>query len=142
MLPRGRVGEPEVRAAVDDQGVGAELFGQRRRMPVRQGQKHHVMAGEHGELGGLEHSLGQRRQVRMVLAERAAGAGRGGQRADGEPAVGVGRMPEQQPQDLTARIAAGTGNRHLHHVGHSDDSAWLCSSLQIHSHDAPRLLGR
>ena len=49
LLPRGRVGEPEVRAAVDDQGVGAELFGQRGRMAVRQAQEHHVMAGQHAE---------------------------------------------------------------------------------------------
>ena len=55
------------------------------------------MAGEHGDVGGLNHALGQWRQVRMVLTERAAGAGRGGHRTDRDAAVGVGRMPEQQP---------------------------------------------
>ena len=65
-------------------------------MPVRQGQEHHVVAGEHGEFGRLDHALGQRCQVGMVLAERAAGAGGGGHRPDGEAPVGIGRVSEQQ----------------------------------------------
>ena len=65
-----------------------------------------------------------------MLGERGARAGRGGERADGQPAVRIGRMPEQQPQDLAAGVAAGTGNRHR---SHARDSAWLCSAMQIHS---------
>ncbi len=66
-----------------------------RPVSVRQGQKYHVMAAQHVQLGRLDHSLGQRRQVRMMLSEHAAGTCRGGQRTDRESAVGVGRMPEQ-----------------------------------------------
>jgi hypothetical protein len=95
-LPRVGVGEAEVGAAVDDQRVGAELFGQRGRMTMRQRQEHHVVAGEHVELGRLDHALGQRRQVRVVLTEGAAGAGGRGHRADREAPVRVGRVPEQQ----------------------------------------------
>jgi hypothetical protein len=69
----------------------------------------------------------------MVLAEHAASTGGGGHRTDREAAVGVGGMPEQQAQDLAACVAAGAGNRHSYNVGHSDDCAWLCSRLQIHS---------
>ena len=86
------------------------------------------MAGQHVDVGGFQHPAGQRQQVRMVFGERGARAGRGGQRADGQPTVGVGGMPEQQPQDLSTRITAGTGHRHRSHAG---DSAWLCILLQI-----------
>lgn len=94
------------------------MLRQHRRMPVRQGQEDGVMATEHGSFGGFDYSMGQRRQVRMVFAERAAGAGRRGQRTDPQPAVGVRRMPEQQAENLTTGISAGTGNRHLRRIGH------------------------
>ena len=111
-LPRVGVGEPKISAAVDDQGLRGELFGQRGGMPVRQGEENHVMAVEHRKLGRLNHSLSQRNQVRVVLAKHAAGASCGSHRTDREPAVGVSGMAEQQPQNLTACVAARTGNRH------------------------------
>ena len=46
-----------------------------------------------------------------MFGERGARAGRRGQRADGQPSVGIGRVAEQQPQDLSAGITAGTGDR-------------------------------
>ena len=52
----------------------------------------------------------------MVFGERGAGAGGGGQRADGQPPVGVGGMAEQQAQDLSTGITAGTGHRHRSHA--------------------------
>ncbi len=47
--------------------------------------------------------------MRVVFDELGARAGRRGQRSDGQPAVGVRGMAEQQPQDLAAGIPAGTG---------------------------------
>ena len=99
-FPGGGVGEPEVRPAVDDQRVVAELVGQRRRVAVRQPQEHHIVSGQHLGIGGFQHAIAQREQVRVVFGERRARAGGGGQRADGQPTVGVGGMAEQQPQDF------------------------------------------
>jgi hypothetical protein len=93
-LPRVGIGEPEVGAAVDDRGLRAELFGQCGGMPVRQGEENHVVALQDGKLGGLNHSLCQWNQVRVVLTKHAAGTRCGGRRTDGEPAVGVRGMPE------------------------------------------------
>jgi hypothetical protein len=42
-------------------------------------------------------------------------------------------VPEQQAQNLAARVAAGTGNRHADLIGHFADSAWLCEWMQIHA---------
>ena len=53
----------------------------------------------------------------MVFSERCARAGGGGQRADRQPPVVVGGVPEQQPQDLAARVAAGTGHRYPYRPG-------------------------
>ena len=94
-------------------GVGAELIGQRRRVAVRQAKEHHVVAGEHVELGGFEHPARPAAAgADDARASVRARAGRGGQRTDRQPAVGVGRMPEQQAQNLPAGVAAGTGDRH------------------------------
>ena len=80
-------------------------------MPVRQAEEHHVVTGERVGVGGLQHAVCQRQQMRMMLGQRRAGAGGGGQRADRQPAVGICGMSEQQPQDLSAGITAGTGHR-------------------------------
>ena len=89
------------------------------------------MTGEHRRRSvGSSTRCGQREQVRMVLGERAARTGRGGQRADGQAAVGVRRMTEQQPQDLAARIPAGTGHRHR---GHAMRFCMVMQQMQIHS---------
>ena len=89
------------------------MFGQRGGMAVRQAEEHDVVAGAARSTSvGSSTRCGQRQQMRVVLAERGACTRRGGQRADGQPAVGVGGVPEQQPQDLAARISAGTGHRH------------------------------
>src|SRR5580693_7729516 len=103
-LPGSGVGQPKVRTAVDDQRLWAELFGQCGGMPVRQRKENHIMAIQDGKLGGLNQSLSQWNQVRMVLAEHAASTGGGGHRTDPEAAVGVGGMPEQQPQDLASCV--------------------------------------
>jgi len=64
-------------------------------MAVRQGQENHVMGFQDAKIGGLDHALGQRSQMRMVLTERAAGACRRCHRADRQAAVRVTGMPEQ-----------------------------------------------
>ena len=65
----------------------------------------------------------------MVFGERGARAGGGGQRADGQPTVGVGGMAEQQPQDLPAGITAGTGHRHRSHAAILHGYADCCKSI-------------
>ena len=72
LLPGGRVGEPEVGAAVDDQHVVAELGGERAGLAVRQREEDDVVAGEGLDVGRLEHPVGQRHQVRLEGAERLA----------------------------------------------------------------------
>ena len=74
-LPLARVVEAEVGAAVDHDGVLAELGGDRAGLAVREAKEDHVVAGEHVELGRLEHPLGQRHQVRLQRAQRLARVG-------------------------------------------------------------------
>ena len=73
------------------------------------------MAGQHLGIGGLQHAIGQREQMGVVFGELRAGAGGGGQRADTQAPVGVGRMAQQQSQDLSARITAGARDRYRCH---------------------------
>ena len=94
-LPRRRVGEPEVGAAVDDHDVGVQLFGERRGVAVRQRQEHHVVPGENIGVGGLEHATAQRQQMRVMLGQRGARARGRRQRPDGQPTIGVAGMTEQ-----------------------------------------------
>jgi hypothetical protein len=68
------------------------------------------MAGQQFGIGRLQHAIGQRQQVRMMFGERAAGTGRGGERTDGQPPVRIRGVPEQQAQDLAARVSTGTGD--------------------------------
>ena len=93
-----------------------KLVGQRRGMAVRKRQEHDVVAGQHVGIGGFQHPAGQRQQMRVVFGERRARAGGRGERADGQPSVGVGGVAEQQPQDLSTRISAGTGHGHRSHA--------------------------
>ena len=72
LLPGGRVGEPEVGAAVDDHDVVAELGGELAGLAVRQAEEDDVVAGEGLERGRLEHPVGERDQVRLQGAERLA----------------------------------------------------------------------
>jgi hypothetical protein len=64
-------------------------------MPVWKGQKNNVMTVQYVKLGGLQHPLRQGHQMWMVLGQRGARAGGGGQCADRQPSIVVGRMPEQ-----------------------------------------------
>lgn len=64
MLPVRSVGRPEVGSTVDDDDVGPELFGDGGGVAVRQGQEHHVVTGEHVDLGGLDDAICQRQQCR------------------------------------------------------------------------------
>lgn len=127
-LPGARVGEPEVRAAVDDDDIRAELFGQGGRMPVRQTEEHHVMAGQRVQFGRLQDAVGQRQQMRMVFGQRGPGAGRSGECPDGQPAVREGGVPEKQTKHLPSGITAGPGHCDGCHTG---DDAWLCTRMQI-----------
>ena len=69
LLPGGRVGEPEVGAAVDDHHLVAELGRDRAGLAVRQREEDHVVAGERLGGGLLEDPVGQRDQVRLEAAE-------------------------------------------------------------------------
>ena len=82
-----------------------------RGLPVRQREHDHVVPGEHVDGGRLEHAVRQRPQVRVVLAQRRAGTGPRGQRADRQLRVAQG-----QPQHLTPGVPAGTRDSHTHHA--------------------------
>ena len=63
------VGQPEVRAAVDDEHVVPERLGDGGRGAVRQGQEDDVVTGQHVGGGRLQDPLGQRGQVGLQDAE-------------------------------------------------------------------------
>jgi hypothetical protein len=98
-------------------------------MPVRQREEHHVVAGQHRDVGRVEHPARQRQQVGMVLGHGRAGAGRGGERADGQAAVRIRWVAEQQPEDLPAGISAGTGDRDRRHAAILHGYAGCCKSI-------------
>ena len=75
---------------------------------MRQGQEDDVVAGERLRAGLLEDPVGERHQVRLEATERLAGVAAGRQRADLD--LGVA---EQQAQQLTAGVPAGSGDRDL-----------------------------
>ena len=118
-LPSRGITESEVRAAIDDQGLGAELFGESRRVSVRQTKKDHVVAAQHREFGGFDYSLGQRNQMRMVLTQSAACTGSRRHCTNGQSTIRERRMSEQQAEDLTSCVTAGTGNRNPYRIDHS-----------------------
>ena len=126
-LPGGRVGEPEVGAAVDDDGVVGQRLGDRGGLAVRQAEEDHVVAGEHLDGGLLEHPVGQRHEVRLERAERLPRVGAGGDRADLDVRVG-----QQQPQDLAAGVPARSGDRHsaLRHVHDYTFSAYSATEVR------------
>ena len=95
-LPGAGVGEPEVGAAVDDQDIGTQLLGQRGGVTVRQAQEDDVVTGQHLGFGRFQHAVGERQQMRVVFGQRRSCTGRGGQRADRQPAVGKRGMTEEQ----------------------------------------------
>jgi hypothetical protein len=99
-----------VGAAVDDDDLGRQGCGDRPARTVRQGQDHDVVPGEGLRRGLLEHPVGQRHEVGMVLAEAGAGTGRRGDGADRE--LGVA---EREAEDLTTGVAAGSRHRDRRH---------------------------
>ena len=68
---------------------------------MRQGQHHDVVTRERVGGGRLDDPVGQRHELRMVLAQAAAGRAGRGQRAD----LDLG-MTEEQPQQLATGVAA------------------------------------
>ena len=70
-----------------------------------QGQDDDVVLGEKLRLGRLDDPVGQRQQVRVVVAQTATGGGGRGERTDRHL-----RMIGEQAQNLTARISGGSGN--------------------------------
>ena len=107
-LPGGRIVQPEVRTAVDDQRDILELRGDGTRCAVGQGQEDHVVAGEH--LGGrlLHHPIGELHQLRLVVTEEGPGALAGRDRADLHLRVG-----QQQAEELTSRVTGRPRDRDL-----------------------------
>jgi hypothetical protein len=98
-------------------------------MAVREGEEDDVMAGQRVGVGGLQGALGDRQQVWVVFADRAAGVTGRGQRTQGQPAVGISGVPEQQPQNLTAGVSAGTGDSYRSHRSIVHDYAWCCKFI-------------
>ncbi len=108
VLPVSGVAEAEVGAAVHDQRVVTEPGREGTGLAVRQREEDHVVAGEGLDRGLGQHPVGQRREVRLERAECLAGVRAGGQGAD----LHLG-MPQQQTQQLTAGVPAGSGNSDL-----------------------------
>ena len=121
-LPVLSAGQPVVRAEVDDRQVRRQLGGERRGLPVRQGEEHDVGLGQHLDGRRLEGPVGQLRQVRVQISDRLA---RRAARSDGtQSEVGVG---QQKAQQLAARVAAGASDRcHHPHLVIIHTPAWLC----------------
>jgi hypothetical protein len=94
-----------VGAAVDHHGVGRQLRGDLRAGPVGQGEEHDIVPAQSIRGGGLQDTVGERMQVRLVIAQRRAGTGGGGERADLE--LGVAQQDSQQ---FTPGVSAGSGN--------------------------------
>ena len=67
---------------------------------MRQREEHDVVAGEHLGARLLHDAVGERREVRLMLAEEIADAGVPGQRPDAH--VGMGK---EEPQELAPRVA-------------------------------------
>ena len=73
---------------------------------MRQGEEDDVVPGQDLRCRRLEHAVGERDQVRLVLAERRPGVAGGGQRAD----LHLG-VAEEQAQELTTGVPAGARDR-------------------------------
>ncbi|CAM5245191.1 hypothetical protein SALBM311S_10145 [Streptomyces alboniger] len=82
LLPVGRVLEPEVGAHVDDEHLRAELLGDGGGLPVRQREEDDIVPGENVGRGLLEHTVGERQQVRLERPELLARVGVAGQGTD------------------------------------------------------------
>ena len=104
-LPTQRIGEAVVGAAVQHQGLLPQFGREWPRGPVRQSQYHHIMAGQGRSRGGLQHPVGQRRQVWLVHPQAISGRGMCGERPDLYL-----RVVEQQPQHLTTGVTGGPGD--------------------------------
>ena len=100
-----------VGAAVDHDDVVAERRGQLRGVPVRQREEDDVVARERLRVGLAQHPVGERHQVWLVVTQERARAAARRQRADLHF-----RMSEQESQQLTPGIAAGSGHRDPHHA--------------------------
>ena len=72
-----------------------------RGLAVRQAEEDHVVPGERLDGGLLQDPVGQRHQVRLQRAERLAGVGAGGDRADLD--VGVRRAAAAAPRRRRTR---------------------------------------
>ena len=105
-LPRRRVLEPVVGAAVDDHDVVAEGGGEGAALPVRQRQEDHVVPGQRLSGRRLEHAVGERQQVRLQGPEPLTRIRVAGEGTD----LHLG-MAEKQPEQLSPGVAAGPGHR-------------------------------
>jgi hypothetical protein len=77
-LPGERIGQPEVRAQVDDLHTGGESPGKAGRLTRRQREEHKITAVQLSHVMWLQQSIGKdrrARQVRMQVADALPGAG-------------------------------------------------------------------
>ena len=81
-------------------------------MTVRKRQKDHVMALESVGIGGVQRPIGQRQQVGVMFTQQSARAGGRSECADRQPSVGICGVAQEQSQDLSTCVSAGTGHCH------------------------------
>ncbi len=105
LLPGARVGEAEVRAAVDHHDVLAEGACDLRGLAVRQAEEDDVVAGEH--VGGrrLQDPVGERHQVWLQRTEPLPRVGARGQGADLDL-----RVAQEQAEHLAPGVPTGSGD--------------------------------
>src|SRR3954447_2388603 len=103
--PGGRVVQPVVGAAVDDQGVLRELGGDGRGLPVRQCEHDDVVPHQGGRIAPLHLEIGEGQQVRLQLTQAPAGA-----RVGVHPGQAEVRVPGEEPAHLPARVPGGAGD--------------------------------
>ena len=90
---------------------------------MRQREQHRVMSGQPCRSGVGQDALGQRHEVRVVLAQLTSGVAARGQLADLDL-----RVAEHQPKQLATRVPARP--RHRNPEPHSHDYARTCNLIQ------------
>ena len=110
LLPGGLLPQSEIRSEVDDLHIRGEVSDKSRRLTVRESEKDDVGFRQHGCIGGVEHQVGETREVRVHGAHPLASPAA---RRDGGDLDG--RVTRKQPQQLATRIAGGAGNRSPDH---------------------------
>jgi hypothetical protein len=112
-LPGLSFRQSKISPTVDHQGVGVQLRNDFTGSSMGQREEDHLVMCEHFRRCLGYHPIAQWSQMWMVLAQERSGTGTGRHGAN----LLLG-MREQQPEQLSARIASGAGYRNPHSHSH------------------------